>query len=135
MRANARCYTFKILGGIFCLEDMRPYPLISDIATEASRWEQSPSNAPTPGDFGREQTPSVSCASSTYSYGDPSSPSHLPTSERLTFFEDTSPNRGGIHYEHTPESMKYLIEWKVAFNKCFLAKDTEQNLIFKSSTY
>lgn len=31
--------------------------------------------------------------------------------------------------------MKYLIEWKVSLNKRFLAKNTEQDLILKPSTY
>lgn len=66
----------------------------SDITNQVSRWEQAPLYAPAPGDFGREQTPSVFCLSPAYTYGDPSSPSHRPGSDNLGFLDDTALNRG-----------------------------------------
>lgn len=126
---------FRILGGIFCLEDMSSYPLNGDVSNQVSGWEQTPSYAPTPGNFGREPTASVFCPSPAYTYGDPSSPSHRPASYCLGFLEDTGLNRRGTHNGDTPESIAYLIEWKVTLNNRFLAKDTEQDLVFKPSAY
>lgn len=99
-----------------------------------SRWEQTPSYAPTPGDFGRERTPSV-CSSPVYTYGDRSSPSHRPASDCLGFLDDTELNWGGTYHEDTPKSIDYLVEWKVTLNNRILAKDTEQDLVFKPSAY
>ncbi|EAU30117.1 predicted protein [Aspergillus terreus NIH2624] len=124
-----------ILGGIFCLEDKSPDSLNNDIATQISRWERSPSYVPTPGNFGHEQTPSVSCPSPAYSYGDRSSSSHRPTSDRLGFLEDTELNQRDTTQADTFESIKYLIEWKVTLNNRFLAKDTEQDLAYKPNAY
>lgn len=100
-----------------------------------SRWERSPSYVPTPGNFGHEQTPSVFCPSPAYSYGDRSSSSHRPTSDRLGFLEDTELNRRDTTHADTSKSIKYLIEWKVTLNNRFLAKDTEQDLAHKPNTY
>lgn len=101
---------FRILGGIFCLEDMSSYPLNGDVSNQVSGWEQTPSYAPTPGNFGREPTPSVFCPSPAYTYGDPSFPSHRPASYCLGFLEYTGLNRRGTHNGDTPESIAYLIE-------------------------
>ena len=49
----------RVLGGIFCLEEISSVPLNSGIVTQVSRWEPIPSYAPTPGDFGHERTPSI----------------------------------------------------------------------------
>ena len=114
---------------------MSSYPLNSDVATQPSRWEGTPSHAPTPGDFGRERTPSVFCSSPAYTYGDPSSPSHRPASDHLGFLEDTELDPQGIHNGGATESIKSLIEWKVTLNNRFLARDTEQDLVFKPSHY
>lgn len=89
----------------------------------------------TPGNFGHEQTPSVSCPSPAYSSGDRSSSSHRPTSDCLGFLEDTELNRRGATQANISESIKYLIEWKVTLNNRFLAKDTEQDLAYKPNTY
>lgn len=109
---------FRILRGIFCVEDMSSYPLNGDVGNQVSGWEQTPSYAPTPRNFGREPTPSVFCPSPAYTYGDPSSPSHLPALYCLGFLEDTGLNRRGTHGD-TPESIAYLIEWKVAHQFLF----------------
>lgn len=37
--------------------------------------------------------------------------------------------------EGAPKSTNYLTEWKVTLNNRILAKDTEQNLVFKPSAY
>lgn len=116
----------RVLSGIFCLEEMS--------STHVSRWEWTPLYAPTPGDFGREWTPSV-CPSPAYTYSDWSSPSHRPTSDCLGFLDDTKLNWGGTYHEGTPKSIEYLVEWKVTLNNQILAKDTEQDLVFKPSAY
>lgn len=102
--------------------------------THVSRWEQTLSYAPTPGDFGRERTPSV-CSSPVYTYGDRSTLSHRPASDRLGFLDDTELNWGGTYHEDTPKSIDYIVEWKVTLNNRILAKDTEQDLVFKPSAY
>lgn len=101
-------------------------------STHVSRWEQTPSYAPTPGDFGRERTPSV-CSSPVYTYGDRSSPSHRPAPDCLGFLDDTELNWGRTYNEDTPKSIDYLVE--VTLNNRILAKDTEQDLVFKPSAY
>ena len=68
-------------------------------------------------------------------YGDLSSPLHRPASDRLGFLDDTELNQGGTYNEDTPKSINYLIEWKVTLNNQILAKDTEQDLVFKPSAY
>jgi hypothetical protein len=124
----------RILGGILCLEVMSSWPLNTNTATQVSRWDQTSSYTPTPGYFGRERTPSVFCPSPTYTYGDPSPPSQRPASDRLGFLEGTGPNRRGAR-DGDPESVKYLTEWKVTLNNRFLAKVTEQDLVYRPSIY
>ena len=114
---------------------MNSVPLNSGIVTQVSRWEPTPSYAPTPGDFRLERTPSIFCTSPTYTYGDPSSLSHRPASDRLGFLEDTELNRGRTDNDDAPKSINYLIEWKVTINNRILTKDTEQDLVFKPSAY
>jgi len=116
----------RVLSCIFRLEEMS--------STHVSRWEWTPSYAPTPGDFGREWTPSV-CPSPAYTYSDRSSPSHRPAPDCLGFLDDTELNWGRTYNEDTPKSIDYLVEWKVTLNNRILAKDTEQDLVFKPSAY
>jgi hypothetical protein len=108
-------------------------PLNSDFATQISGWERTPSYCPTPGDFGRERTSSVACPSPTD--GDRTSPLHRPVLDRLGFLECTQVNPGVSDNGDTPESIKYVIEWKVTLNNRVLAKDTEQDLVFQPSLY
>ncbi|KAA8641539.1 uncharacterized protein ATNIH1004_011675 [Aspergillus tanneri] len=123
-----------LLGGIYCLEEINSIPINYDFATQVSRWEQTPSYAPTPGNFGREYTPSIYCPSPSRTDGEPSTPLHRLESGRLGFLDDAELNRGAYN-EDAPKSTNYLIEWKVTLNNRPLAKDTEQDLVFKPSSY
>lgn len=67
-------------------------PLNSDFVTQISGWERTPSYCPTPGDFGRERTPSVACPSLAYTHGD-RTPPFWPVLDRLGFLEDTKSTR------------------------------------------
>ncbi|THC94767.1 hypothetical protein EYZ11_005759 [Aspergillus tanneri] len=77
-----------------------------------SGWERTPSYAPTPGDFGRERTPSVYCPSPNHTYGEPSTPLRRTGSGRLGFLDEAEFNSGGTYDEDHPSSIYYLIEWK-----------------------
>jgi hypothetical protein len=60
---------------------------------------------------------------------------HRPVLDRLGFLECTQVNPGVSDTGDTPESIKYVIEWKVTLNNRVLAKDTEQDLVSRPSLY
>ena len=124
----------RLLNGIYCLEDMTSSLLNNNTASQFSAWERTPSYAPTPGDFGRERTPSKYCLSLNHTYGGGSTPLGHPESCRLGFL-DKSEYHDGTYSEGSPSSIIYLIEWKVTLNNQILAKNTEQDLVLKPSSY
>ena len=79
----------KLLGGIYYREDMTSRPLNNNIASQFSAWERTPPYAPTPGNFGRERTPSEYCLSPNRTYGGGSTPLGHPESCRLGFLEES----------------------------------------------
>ncbi|KAF7174073.1 hypothetical protein CNMCM6106_008192 [Aspergillus hiratsukae] len=123
-----------LLGGIFALDEVTSSPLNNYVASQAGTWGQSPSYAPTPGDFGRERTPSEYSLSPTHQFGERSTP--LPQSQpgRLRFLDDLESDNGATDDEQ-PTCMPYVIEWRVTLNNRVLAKDTEQDLVSRPSSY
>jgi hypothetical protein len=113
---------------------VRSSPLNNYIASQAGTWGQSPSYAPTSGDFGRERTPSVYSLSPNHLFGEHSTP--LPQSQpsRLRFLDNLESDNGATDDEH-PTYMPYVIEWRVTLNNQVLAKDTEQDLVLSPSLY
>ena len=124
----------RLLNGIYCLEDMTSSLLNNNTASQFSAWERTPSYAPTPGDFGRERTPSKYCLSLNHTYGGGSTPLGHPESCRLGFLNKPE-YHDGTYNEGSPSSIIYLIEWKVTLNNQILAKNTEQDLVLKPSSY
>ena len=127
-------FKIRLLGGIYCLEDMTSSPLNNNAASQFSAWEKTPPYAPTPGDFGRERTPSEYCLSLNHTYGGGSTPLGHPESCRLGFLDEPE-YHDGTYNEGSPSSIIYLIEWKVTLNNRILAKNTEQDLVLKPSSY
>ncbi|KAL2005533.1 hypothetical protein VTN00DRAFT_2744 [Thermoascus crustaceus] len=62
-----------LLGGIYCLEEMTLSPL-NDNASQVGTWEHTSAYAPTPGNFGRECTPSIYTLSPDRIFGERSTP-------------------------------------------------------------
>lgn len=106
----------------------------NNVASQFSEWERTPSYAPTPGNFGRGSTPSEYCLSPNRIIGGRSTPSGHSESRHLGFLEESEYHEG-TYDENSPASIKYLIEWKVTLNNRILAKDTEQDLTLKPSSY
>ncbi|GFF98316.1 conserved hypothetical protein [Aspergillus udagawae] len=126
--------TTHLLGGIFCLDEVTSSPLNNYIASQAGTWGQSPSYAPTPGDFGRERTPSEYSLSPTHRFGERSTPLPRFQPGRLRFLDDLESDNGSTDDKH-PTYMPYVIEWRVTLNNQVLAKDTEQDLVSNPSSY
>jgi hypothetical protein len=109
-------------------------PLNNYIASQAGTWEQSPSYAPNPSDFGHEHTPSEYSLLPNYQFGEhsPRLPQSYPG--RVRFLDDLELDNGVTDDEH-PTSMLYVIKWRVTLNNQFLAKDIEQDLVLNPSAY
>ncbi|ODM21121.1 hypothetical protein SI65_04174 [Aspergillus cristatus] len=94
----------------------------------------NPIVCPTPGNFDRDWTPSVSSLSFDREPEERSSPLHQHASDQLDFLEVE--DRGGRRTnDKQPTCIRYLIEWKVMLNNRVVKKDTEQDLVLKPSSY
>lgn len=85
--------------------------LTTNIASQAGTWEQGPSYAPTPGDFGRERTPSEYGFSPGHADGGYSTPLPQSQSGRPHFLDDVESDNEST-YNERPSYIPYVIEWK-----------------------
>lgn len=115
----------RLLGGVYCIEETLCSPLNNDYTTQLESWQQTPSYAPTPGNF-RFDTPSFRNPSPGRVSQDPSTPSP----ELLRAQVSLSHNA-----DWDDESILYIIEWKVTINNRVVSKDTEQDLELKPRFY
>ncbi|KAI9036193.1 uncharacterized protein KD926_002223 [Aspergillus affinis] len=118
-------YDPRLLSGIYCIEETACSPLNDDYATQLESWQQTPSYAPTTGNFGFD----------TLSFRNPSpvriSPEHsTPLPELLCRQVSLSHNA-----DWDNEGILYIIEWKVTINNRVVSKDTEQDLELKPRFY
>ncbi|XHF99663.1 hypothetical protein AWENTII_003192 [Aspergillus wentii] len=128
----------RILSGIYCLEEMRFSPFNDDYASQIQQsysWERTPSYAPTPGNFGRDRTPSVFSFSSNREPDERSSPLRQNIPNQLDFLQVDNRGNGTTNDKQPPTSIRYLIEWKVTLNNRVVKKDTEQDLVLRPSSY
>lgn len=124
----------RLLGGILCLEEVSRSPVDSYIASQAGSCERSPSYAPTPGNFGREYTPSENGFSPDHQLSGRSTPVPQSQLTQPHFLNDsgfgiTTTDDG--HQSYIP----YIIEWRITLNNRVLAKDTEQDLVSSPNSY
>ena len=98
-------------------------------------WESTPPYAPTPGNFDRDCTPSVSSLPFDCEPEERSSLLRQHASDQLDFPE--AEDRGGrrANDKQAPICIRYFIEWKVTLNNRVVKKDTEQDLVLKPSSY
>ena len=94
-------------------------------------WERTPSYAPTPGNFDRDCTPSVSSLS--FEQEPEEHPQH--PSNQLDFLRVDNRGNGRTNNGQPPTCIHYLIEWKVMLNNRIVKKDTEQDLVLRPSSY
>lgn len=124
----------RLLGGILCLEEVSRSPVDSYIASQAGSCERSLSYAPTPGNFGREYTPSENGFSPYHQFSGRSTPVPQSQLTQPHFLNDsgfgiTTTDDG--HQSYIP----YIIEWRITLNNRVLAKDTEQDLVSSPNLY
>lgn len=96
-------------------------------------WDRNSQYAPTPGDFGRTPSPSLSTCSGRF----PERSSIPQQSEpaQFGFLPLADWEEGRTYNEQSPTYLQYLIEWRVALNNRVVAKDTEQDLVLAPSSY
>jgi hypothetical protein len=102
----------------------------NDDTSQVGVWEQL-AYAPTAGDCNRDCTPSVYTLSPDRILGERSTPSPQSQTGKPGFLDEAEWD-GRVDDEH---ALHYLIEWKVTLNNRVLAKDTEQDLVLKPSSY
>ncbi|BAE62811.1 unnamed protein product [Aspergillus oryzae RIB40] len=125
-----------LLSGIYCLEGMTFSPYYDDDASQLQPpdpWIQTPSYAPTPGDFGRDRTPSVFCPSPEHVLDEPYTPLHQSQPNHLGFFQE--PEERTTRQHRGKPCIHYTIEWKVTLNNRTVSKDTEQDLAVAPSSH
>ncbi|KAL2811012.1 hypothetical protein BDW59DRAFT_179413 [Aspergillus cavernicola] len=116
-----------LLGGILCLDEVTSPPLNNYIASQAGTWERTPSYPPTPGNFGRERTPSEY---SFYPIGERSPPVAQSQPGQLRFVDNVDnvdSDNGPTDDEH-PSYIPYIIEWRVTLNNRQIKQEAERVL-------
>ncbi|PCG88159.1 Hypothetical protein PENO1_111800 [Penicillium occitanis (nom. inval.)] len=117
------------------LREASPYDISSQFDTTSPYDTSQLWNAPTPGFPGTPRSPSnFSYVSSRYGpHGGYSTPSHVQARLPLLGLDDWE--EGRVYDEQPPVCIHYSIEWKLALNKRFVTRDTEQNLVLAPSAY
>jgi hypothetical protein len=121
-----------LIGGIFCIEERGFVSSNNELASQIETWEQSSLFAPTPGNFDHH-TPSVYRPSPNRLYAERST--SLPRSGRLGFHDEARSGNDPSYDDDSPRCIKYLIEWRALLNNRVVARDTEQDLVLKPSSY
>ena len=110
---------------------------LSDVASQFRRidpWEQTPSYAPTPGNFGHEHTPSRYSPSPNHG-NRRSTPLRHTSPAQQNFIQGSEWDYGRADGEDQPTFIQYMIEWRVTLNNRVVAKDTEQDLALTPRSY
>lgn len=100
-------------------------------------WGPTPSYAPTPGYLDRECTPSVICPSPRAEdiVGERSSALHQPQPGQQDSLSEACQEDERFWDGRSLNSIHYRIEWKVTRNNRVVAKDTDQDLTQRPSSY
>ncbi|EED22758.1 conserved hypothetical protein [Talaromyces stipitatus ATCC 10500] len=123
-----------LLTGIYCLEETVYNAPNRNVDSQDRTWEQTPWYAPTPGNIEHERTPSVYSSSPNHRHNEPLTSSRRPTLSQLGFLNEDDCFGGGAHDAYA-SCINYVIKWKVKLNNRGLARDTEQDLSLKPSSY
>lgn len=127
----------RLLTGIYCLEGMTFSPFYDNDASQfqpPDPWIRTPSYAPTPGDFGRERTPSVFCPSPERILDETSTPLRQSQPNNHFGFQESEQRNGRPCEEQPTTCIHYMIEWRVVLNNRTVSKETEQDIVVAPSS-
>jgi hypothetical protein len=137
LQANISGSSIRLLSGVYCPVGMT-FSSCNNYASQLQPldpWERTPSYAPTPGNFDREQTSSIFSLSPDRVPDERPDPLHQHLPNRLDFLQVDDRGSGGANDEQPPNCIRYLVEWKVTLNNRVMKKDTEQDLVLKPGSY
>ena len=106
---------------------------------ESWRWDESPQDAPTPGNFSRTPSSpsnfSLINAHSPVPFAYPAPQTSASRTDKLPLLQYGDWVEGRAYDENPPTCIHYWIEWKVTLNTKTVIKDTEQDLVLAPGFY